>query len=106
MNCERSLGTRMFPFLKVVYRNGKQRSVRLKQDHCTLRCVKTYMHSSKSMFVKCLVYSAIFPIIQPKSYKVPTVNKSLIRNYQEIIGNIEQGPNAETFAQVVDARPE
>ncbi|CAG8453977.1 9399_t:CDS:2 [Paraglomus occultum] len=44
--------------------------------------------------------------ITPKSYKVPTVNKSLVRNYQEIIDNIEHGPNAETFAQVVDARPE
>ncbi|CAG8584411.1 3054_t:CDS:2 [Ambispora gerdemannii] len=44
--------------------------------------------------------------ITPKEYRTPTLNHKLVRSYQDIIKNIEQGPDTSNFEQVIDARPE
>ncbi|GBB84973.1 hypothetical protein RclHR1_11570002 [Rhizophagus clarus] len=42
----------------------------------------------------------------PKTYKTPTLNKELVRNYEDIRNNIDKGPDSPEFEQVLDARPE
>ncbi|CAG8739201.1 1973_t:CDS:2, partial [Dentiscutata erythropus] len=41
-----------------------------------------------------------------KSYKVPTLNTALVRNYNDIRNNIDHGKDSPEFEQVLDARPE
>ncbi|RHZ72540.1 hypothetical protein Glove_242g154 [Diversispora epigaea] len=44
--------------------------------------------------------------IKAKTYKIPTINKELIRNYNDIRKNIDARSDPEKFEQVLDARPE
>ncbi|CAI2172395.1 18063_t:CDS:2 [Funneliformis geosporum] len=42
----------------------------------------------------------------PKTYKTPTLRKEVVRNYEDIRRNINDGPDSSNFEQVIDARPE
>ncbi|CAG8508238.1 17947_t:CDS:2 [Funneliformis caledonium] len=43
---------------------------------------------------------------KPKTYKTPTLRKEVVRNYEDIRRNINEGPDSSNFEQVIDARPE
>jgi thiosulfate/3-mercaptopyruvate sulfurtransferase len=43
--------------------------------------------------------------VEPKVYKVPHVNKDIIRDYQTVLSNARNIQNGKDGAQVLDARP-
>jgi thiosulfate/3-mercaptopyruvate sulfurtransferase len=43
--------------------------------------------------------------IEPKQYKIPSINKDLIRDYQTVLANARSIQNGQSGVQVLDARP-
>lgn len=43
--------------------------------------------------------------VEPKNYKVPSIDKNLIRNYEQVLSNARAIENGQEGALVIDARP-